>query len=245
MNPSHIQEARRPPLEPPAAFRSPRALVRRAFLWFSLCFICATPSFVLAAAEFDRRAMILGIVIFALGMFGMTSTTGFYRFSRMKFVRRTLYIGYGIRLAASVIVPVGAIADLFPGMISVMLVNSGMGGERFIPTLVITIVQGFLLNAILAVLMGAIWFIQMTAAPKVDVALRGCGKCGYDLVATPPGAPCPECGSTIGGDRFDSTLLSRAEWWQLLLAPMAIFAIMALIMFGMYLFTGDSVFNLL
>ena len=189
--------------------------------------------------------MILGIVIFALGMFGMTSTTGFYRFSRMKFVRRTLYIGYSIRLAVSVIVPVGAIADLIPGMISVLLVNSGMGGERFIPTLVITIVQGFMLNAILAVLMGVIWFIQMIAAPKADIAIRGCGKCGYDLIATLPGAPCPECGSTIGGDRFDSTLLSRVEWWQLLFAPVAIFAIMALIMFGMTLLTGNSVFNVL
>ena len=220
---------------PPPSFRSRRNLLRRAYLWFVVCFVCAVPSLFCALDEFDRQAMLLGISIFALGMFAVTSTDGFYRFSRKSFVRRTLYIGYGIRIAVSVIFPIGMIVDLVPGIISISLVSSGSNDGEFVPTLVITIVQGVILNGLLSVLMLLIWVVQMIWLPKPDRVMKGCQRCGYELIATAPDSPCPECGSSQDADH-NSTLLERAAWWQLLTVGLGLVAIMCIT----FLITGSS-----
>ncbi|MCH2161383.1 MAG: hypothetical protein MK085_05870 [Phycisphaerales bacterium] len=169
--------------------------------------------------------MALGVVIFALAMVMITSSDPFYRFSRKRFVRRTLYIGYGLRVGVSMIVPLGMMVDVIPGMVSVRFVDPGSPG--FLPTLLTTLVQGTLLNLILSILMAMIWGGQAIFAAPRPPSLRPCAKCGYDLLATEEDSACPECGSTAGEYDFDSTLLSRTHWWKLFLLSLGVFFFMA------------------
>ena len=128
--------------------------LRRLILWTIICSVSAAPSFVLASGEFDRAAMVVGVVIFiALYTLG-TSTAAFERFHRRPFVRRTLYIGYGLRLIMSMTFPLGFVAgpqigpvalvffaDVWPGALSLEVVRwTGLDPNTFSGTLATTIV---------------------------------------------------------------------------------------------------------
>lgn len=63
--------------------------------------------------------MIAGVAVFIGAYTFVTSTDWFARFVKRPFVRRTLFIGYGIRLGCSAIFPVGMAVDLVPGLISI------------------------------------------------------------------------------------------------------------------------------
>lgn len=207
-------------ITPPPSFRSLNSITRRTLLWLVVCVICAIPSFLWAVDEYDRRAMVLGVVLFAFAMVAVTSTNKFYRFSRRQFIRRTLYIGYGIRVAVSIVVPLGMGIDLFSGLMISSVITSLFGGNQqylFLQTLIITLLQGTALNIMLSILMVIIWSIQKTWMQKKAMLLTSCAKCGYDLIATPAEQPCPECGSTEGYVNFDSTPLARSPWWLILI----------------------------
>ena len=149
-------------------------LLRRLLLWTVICAVSAAPSFFLASSEFSRPAMVFGVCLFIAAYTAATSTRAFERFHGRPFVRRTLYIGYGLRLAASCLMPIGFIdgggslagvlmlPDILPGILSVGLVQNVLRIEEhsFIGTLLITIVQGTLLNLIVFFLMLAIWGAQ-------------------------------------------------------------------------------------
>lgn len=139
----------------------PSTLVRRLLLWTVVCCVSAAPSFVLASDGFDRPAMVLGVALFVLAYTAVTSTAGFQRFHDRPFVRRTLYIGYGTRLLLSVAFPLGVGADMMPGMLSIGIVR-GMGLEPhgFEGTLATTVVQGTLLNLLLAFFMAGVYGVQ-------------------------------------------------------------------------------------
>jgi hypothetical protein len=136
--------------------------LRRLLLWTVVCGVSAAPSFLFAREGFDDRAMAVGVGLFILAYTVVTSTRAFERFHDLPFVRRTLYIGYGTRLAASIFFPVGMTADVFPGMISVGLVDNwtGYDPESFTGTFLITLVQGTLLNVILTAFMAVIYTFQ-------------------------------------------------------------------------------------
>jgi hypothetical protein len=102
-------------------------------------------------------------------------------------MRRTLYIGYGLRLLLSAIFPLGfgvgfglvLFVDIWPGILSINIVNSlGIEPRTFLGTLLTTIVQGTLLNVIIFVIMSIAYVFQrmfMTPPPEF-------GPKGFDVV---------------------------------------------------------------
>jgi hypothetical protein len=171
--------------------------LRRLILWTIICSVSAAPSFILASSEFNRAAMVVGVLIFiALYTIG-TSTEAFARFHRRPFVRRTLYMGYGLRLALSMLLPLGFVngnrmggavvvlfADVFPGLLSLRCIETiGLEPKSFAGTLATTIVQGALLNAIIFAVMAVLYaFQRVFMTPPPEYAAKG-----FDVVmAAPP-----------------------------------------------------------
>jgi hypothetical protein len=141
-------------------------ICRRAALWTLLCCVSAGPSFIWASRDFDSAAMISGVAMFIVFYTVGTSTRAFLRFQRLPFVRRTLYIGYGLRVILSIVFPVGMTVDLLPGMFSVTVVQGllpGISRNGYLATLLITIVQGTIINVLLSMFMGMVWAIQRVA----------------------------------------------------------------------------------
>jgi len=175
----------------------PLVIFRRAGLWTLLCSISAAPSFLWALGEYSRPAMATGVAVFILFYTVATSTQSFHRFSRRPFIRRTLYIGYGLRVACSIVFPLGMILDLFPGLLSVFIVQQGLflHGRSFVPTLVTTLIQGAFVNVVLGLFMLIVYGFQrlFLAPPPRDTG--HCEQCGYDLRASFEFGRCPECGT--------------------------------------------------
>src|SRR5215207_8498382 len=105
-------------------------ILRRFALWAVICVVSAAPSFVWASQEFNRYAMVVGVALFIVAYTALTSTAAFECFHNRPFVRRTLYIGYGARMLASVLFPLGMGLDVFPGMLSFSLVQSVLGNAH-------------------------------------------------------------------------------------------------------------------
>ena len=146
-------------------------IARRFALWAVICVVSAAPSYVWAAQEFDRHAMVAGVALFVLAYTALTSTAAFERFHQRPFVRRTLYIGYGARLIVSILFPLGMGLDMMPGMLSVSLVERITNSHTFAGTLATTVVQGTLLNLTLAIFMAAVYafhklFMRPPPAPQ-------------------------------------------------------------------------------
>ena len=178
-----------------------RDVFKRLALWTGVCSISAAPSFIWAAQEFDRLAMITGVLLFIIAMTAMTCTRTFEHFEARPFVRRTLYIGYGGRLLISIAFPIGMFVDLWPGVISMELVQSlGLETRAFLGTLLITLVQGGILNVILMLFMGLVQGFQRLFL-KPPPPTHCCHRCRYDLRASAASAVCPECGTPIRDER--------------------------------------------
>lgn len=163
----------------------PVVIFRRLALWTLVCLVSAAPSFLWSMREFDQRAIAVGVVLFILAYTAATSTAAFERFHNLPFVRRTLYVGYGLRLAASLLFPVGMMIDVYPGLLSVAVVEDGLHlrGRGFGPTLAITVVQGTLLNVVLFVIMSLVYAIQrLTMKPPAEAAPPG-----FDVVVAAGG----------------------------------------------------------
>lgn len=153
---------------------TPLAIARRFVLWSVVCWISAGPSFFWAHDEFDRGAMVLGVCLFSILYTLFTSTPAFHRFKRRPFIRRTLYIGYGLRLALSICYPIGMVADALPGLFSVGLIESlGMETKGFVGTLAITCVQGALLNLIITLFMVVVYAIERAFLKAPELQPRG------------------------------------------------------------------------
>lgn len=105
-----------------------------------------------------------------------------------------------MRLLLSIAYPVGIAVDLFPGIVSVTVVEKGLGipGSSFVGTLLITLIQGTILNCLVLIFMLVTYGIQRLIftmpPPEPEIA---CTKCGYDLRGSLTSATCPECGSDI------------------------------------------------
>lgn len=163
---------------------SPPPFALRLLVWTFVCGGSAVPSFVFGMG-FDRRAMILGIAVFVMLYTMITGTDRFLRLRRRSFVDRVLLIGFGTRLMATIIFPLGMFLDVWPGMISVGIVQRFFPEpETFVPTLAITLIQGTLLNVLLACWMVFLYVMHRAFAKPAPPPEGICLQCGYDLRAS-------------------------------------------------------------
>ncbi|MBN1512863.1 MAG: hypothetical protein JXB13_12685 [Phycisphaerae bacterium] len=168
----------------------------RFLQWTGICAISSVPSFVVARDEFDTAGMVAGVTVFILAYTAVTGTQGFRRLKAEPFVKTTLYIGYGTRLAMSVLFPVGLFLDVWTGLASIEIVRLFLADPNgFAGTLAITILQGVFLNIILAVFMGAVYLLQRAVRPW-PIREGFCLGCGYNLTGNVSGV-CPECGLAV------------------------------------------------
>jgi len=110
--------------------------------------------------------MIAGIVSFIGFYVYLERTQRVRRILSWRFARRTAWIGYGTRIAATIIFPVGMLMDMICGMMSVGLAQQIFGANTFLVPLpdelpdtdqavvflnffFTTIVQGVILNVVL------------------------------------------------------------------------------------------------
>ena len=115
--------------------------------------------------------MVVGIFVFAVGYAVFDLLFLRSRIRQNPALKRTVFIGYGLRMTASAIFPVGMMLDMWSGMASVMIVSSIRGltsqlnGENIgrldsFPSVgLCTVLQGIFLNAILFAFMLAIYCV--------------------------------------------------------------------------------------
>lgn len=136
-----------------------RATVIAAIRWSLICGISAVPSWVIAyRATYEViGGMVTGIIIFVIGYTVLDVRTRKHPLRQRPDVKTTLTITYGTRMAISILFPLGMFADIFCGIVAVgateWLFNSASfdaPSQGFMPTLVTTLIQGVLLNCVLA-----------------------------------------------------------------------------------------------
>jgi hypothetical protein len=171
-------------------------VMKRLALWTAVCSLSAAPSFLWAMGEFDRGAMLLAVACFIGIMTALTCTRRFERFKRRAYVRKTLYIGYGTRVAISLVVPLGMAIDVYPGLFSVMLAEQLAPPDTFVGTFVATMIQGTLLNVLISLLMLVVYAaLRLIGGPPLPTG--SCADCGYDLRGSAGSGVCPECGTSF------------------------------------------------
>jgi F0F1-type ATP synthase assembly protein I len=186
-------------------------VLRRLLLWSFIGSVSAAPSFIWASSEFHIGAMITGVAIFIVGLTAITVTPWFERFRRRTHVRTTLYWGYGTRLVVSILFPLGMAIDLWPGLLAIGLAAQlGLPDDGFGATLVTTLLQGTMINAIILIYMTCIFGILHFARPaKYEPWV--CRQCKYPLKGC-AGPNCPECGTVMHDDpRTAVTAVDRAD----------------------------------
>jgi hypothetical protein len=177
----------------------PRKILYRFLLWTVVGWVSALPSFLVAMSEFDVAAMTLAIFLYILLLTALTCTAWFESFRAKRYVRASLYAGYGTRVGISLALPLAVAVDMWPGILSISIVGGmGMDESSFAGTFCATMIQGTLINIIVLILMGGVYggCRIFGRAP----AEGHCPHCGYDLRGS-SGRPCPECGApSVGTD---------------------------------------------
>lgn len=135
------------------------AIAVAALRWSLICGMSAIPSWWVAyrATPAVIGGMVTGIIIFVIGYTIFDVRTRNHPLRERFDVKTTLRITYGTRIAISILFPVGFIADVFCGIIAVGATDALFQGNTFGPrqggfasTLVTTLIQGVLLNCVLA-----------------------------------------------------------------------------------------------
>ena len=150
------------------------SLNRLILRWTIVCSIAAGPSFFIGYDVSKQRisAMSLGVILFIAIYVLVDLYTRRWQWRQNVIARRILIFCYATRIAISVIFPIGMMVDIFAGLVSVTIigessiVNHNDGGVAlpmsFATTLMLTMVQGFVLNLVLAV-WGLIAFLVVLA----------------------------------------------------------------------------------
>lgn len=170
---------------PPPIFH--RALLR----WMLVCAVIAAPSFyfgLMFGTDAARiSAMFTGILVYAIAYACAEIYWARPYLVRNPRLRRTVQIGYGSRVAISILFPVAILVDVPCGMISVDVVRSfaGIGVQMesmnkaapgslsaFAAILLTTLVQGALMHVLLFGYMGIVHTIQMLAGSSSSTTQR-------------------------------------------------------------------------
>lgn len=148
--------------------------------WFLVCSVSAAPSFFWGCTISELTSehvigMLAGVFTFIVGYTIVECTSFVQGLMRHPNFRLTAKIGYGTRMAVSIIFPAGMMLDMFVGMFAVMTVSAVAGPieqERgdmiqglgvFYAT---TIVQGIYLNVVLLAFMAMVYGIVTLARPQ-------------------------------------------------------------------------------
>lgn len=135
-----------------------------------------------AVNQYNPDAMIVGVALFIIAYTSISMTPWFERFHALPHIRRTLYSGYGLRMAMSIAFPLGMGADLYPGLISIGIVrNLGIPPESFAGTLAVTIVQGTILNILVFIFMAIVYGILRLVYGSQPAEPRG-----FDILPPTP-----------------------------------------------------------
>lgn len=148
------------------------ALGQTAARWIAVCLCSAVPSFLFGFMSTGGEiwAMLTGIAIFAVGYTTLDYQTAGHPWRRKTLIRKTLRVAYGTRVAISILIPIGAYLDVICGIVSHSIAgafidiaalesvdSAGIGsGIGFWAALLLTLIQGCVLNVVLAVYGGAI-----------------------------------------------------------------------------------------
>ncbi|MFN3151917.1 hypothetical protein [Bremerella sp.] len=136
------------------------ATLKATIRWFLICGISAIPSWLLASGETTAAitGMATGVLIFAVGYTFFDVWTRHHPLRQKPEVKATLAITYGTRIAISLLFPIGFFVDIWCGIISLTITSiffeTGdleVSKLEFASTLMTTLIQGCLLNCVLAV----------------------------------------------------------------------------------------------
>ena len=118
--------------------------------------------------------MLAGILVF-IGIYTVAECSPLYqRVSNRPHMRRTLIVGYGTRMAISIIFPIGLMVDMFTGVLAVAVVQEtlfqtdGVQDALVLAVFLTTLVQGLLLNLILMAYMLVVFAAQWLWSKRRD-----------------------------------------------------------------------------
>lgn len=147
-------------------------------LWTLVCVVSAGPSFFWGIASIASKqlwAMLLGVGIFIAIYTLADQATQSRPWRHISPIPLTLKIGYATRIVISIVFPIGIILDLMCGFFSVGIVQAVLplaqasrdgtadseGSTGFLGALLITLVQGVVLNIVLFGYMSVVFGIIM------------------------------------------------------------------------------------
>ena len=178
---THLELAEEYRNEPLMLKRKPLSFGVTALKWFVICSVSAVPSFFfgIEATEGQFAAMVLGILIFAVGYTFLDYQTRLTKMRQSRFMLILLRVVYGTRIFISVIFPIGMIADLYPGALAIGLTQHLFGQdalEYFLGAIFTTLLQGVFLNAAMAaygLLVAGVLLLLIPAISSLKIWLYG------------------------------------------------------------------------
>lgn len=136
-----------------------RATLIAAARWSLICGISAIPRWVIAAGNTTAviGGMATGVLLFIVGYTFLDVWTRRHPLRQRTDVKTTLAITYGTRIAISLLFPIGFFADMFCGVVALSITgfffqtaDLDIAQLEFTSTLLTTLIQGCLLNGVLA-----------------------------------------------------------------------------------------------
>ena len=113
-------------------------------------------------------------------------------------MRKSMYIGYGIRIALSILFPVGIVIDALTGIVTMLMLDSltQLSRQEFAIAFIGTFIQGTLMNILVSIGVVMIWLIPWWNTKSRDGTTDHlCNECLHNLRGIPKNSPCPECGT--------------------------------------------------